>query len=90
MLGCAEQTVVNAGADGAKSVLAKRGVFKFFNAAADAVAAGDVGKDCYILDDQTVAKTNPNSTRAVAGIVQEVDADGVWVDVSLTNSALAA
>ena len=39
----------------------------------------DVGADCYIVDDQTVAKTNGTNTRSVAGKIIAVDADGVWV-----------
>ena len=41
---------------------------------------GDIGSDCYIVDDQTVAKTSGTNTRSVAGKVFDVDADGVWVD----------
>ena len=40
----------------------------------------DIGADCYIVDDQTVAKTSGTNTRSVAGKVFDVDADGVWVD----------
>jgi hypothetical protein len=34
-----------------------------------------------VVDDQTVAKTNGSSTRSVAGIVRQVDSDGVWVEI---------
>ena len=69
----------------------QEGVFLMDNSAGgDALTQADLGKPCYVVDDQTVAKTNPNDTRAAAGVVQEVDADGVWVDISLTNSALIA
>jgi hypothetical protein len=37
-----------------------------------------VGKPCYIADDHTVAKTA--SGKSAAGIVRDVDADGVWVE----------
>lgn len=80
-VGIAQQTVVNSGADGAKKVPIERGVFKFANLATDAVVAGDIGKDCYIVDDQTVAKTSGTNTRSIAGKVIEVDADGVFVRV---------
>ena len=39
-----------------------------------------MGSDCYIVDDQTVAKTNGGATRCVAGKVWDVDAEGVWVE----------
>jgi hypothetical protein len=82
VLGVADQGVNNsAGADGAKKVTTERGTFKFFNLAADAIVAGDVGKDCYLVDDQTVAKTSGANTRSVAGKIINVDSDGVFVRV---------
>ena len=80
-VGVAQQTVVNSGADGAKKVPTERGCFKFANLGADAVTAADIQKDCYIVDDQTVAKTSGTNTRSVAGKVIEVEADGVFVRV---------
>ena len=60
----------------------KRGTFKYGNSSAgDLIAQADVGADCYIVDDQTVAKTNGSSTRSVAGKIIAVDADGVWVKI---------
>lgn len=65
----------------------QQGTFGFVSApGADAVTAAHVGLPCYIVDDQTVGITNPNSIRAYAGVVQAVD-DQVWVDMSLTISA---
>lgn len=62
----------------------KRGTFKFANsAAADLIAQADAGADCYIVDDQTVAKTNGTNTRSRAGKIEAVDADGVWVQIGL-------
>ena len=80
-LGIAQVTIVNSGADGAKKVPVERGTFKFANLGADAVTAADIGKDCYIVDDQTVAKTSATNTRSIAGKVIEVDADGVFVRI---------
>ncbi|MCO5059644.1 MAG: hypothetical protein M9905_17540 [Rhizobiaceae bacterium] len=86
-LGIAEESVANAGANGAKSITIRRGTFKFFNSAdAQEVTAADIGKECFIADDQTVAKTDgaasPDpATRSVAGIVIDVAADGVFVRV---------
>ncbi len=80
-VGVAKETVVNAGADGATKVPTERGTFKFFNLASDPVVAGDIQKDCYIVDDQTVAKTSGTNTRSVAGKIIEVEADGVFVRV---------
>jgi hypothetical protein len=60
------------------------GIFKFANsAAADEITAADSGNVCYIVDDQTVAKTDGTSTRSAAGRIYSVDADGeVWVSVN--------
>lgn len=70
----------SAGLAGAVSATAKRGTFRFANsAAADKIAAAQIGDTCYIVDDQTVAKTDGTGTRSVAGIVADVDSAGVWV-----------
>lgn len=81
-VGVAEQRADNlTGAAGAIRVRCRKGPHLFANsAAADAITLADVGTDCFIVDDQTVAKTNGSNTRSVAGKVFDVDADGVWVD----------
>lgn len=79
--GVATQTVDNsAGANGAATVVVEKGVFRFANSAAgDAITKAEIGDDCYIVDDQTVAKTDGTSTRSVAGKIMDVDNLGVWV-----------
>ncbi len=81
-VGIVQETVDNtAGANGAVSGKVRRGCFKFGNSSAgDLIAVADYGAQCFIVDDQTVAKTNGSSTRSVAGIIRQVDADGVWVE----------
>lgn len=67
---------------GATVVKVERGCFRFRNSTAgDAIVLGDVGAQCFIVDDDQVAKTNGSSTRSVAGIVRAVDPQGVWVDI---------
>lgn len=80
-LGRAEEQVDNTGgANGAKTVLVRRGTaFKFKNSGADAVTQASLGKVCYVVDDETVAATNGGNTRSAAGTVLAVEADGVWV-----------
>lgn len=82
-VGVAQATADNsAGAASAIRVKVRRGCFRFANSAsADAIALADVGADCYIVDDQTVAKTNGSASRSVAGKIRDVDADGVWVEI---------
>lgn len=80
-IGRAEQTVDNTGgADNALKVRVRRGVFAFKNKADDLVVAADVGKDCYIVDDETVAKTSATNTRSIAGKVFQIDGDQVFVE----------
>jgi len=70
----------SAGADGALAVEVENGIFRYANSAdADEIALADVGGIAYIVDDQTVAKTNASGTRSPAGIIDDVDASGVWV-----------
>lgn len=70
----------SAGLAGAKTATAKRGCFRFGNSlAGDAITAAEIGDVCYIVDDQTVAKTSGTATRSVAGIIEDVDSVGVWV-----------
>lgn len=82
--GVAERRADNTGgAAGDMRVRVSRGVHQLGNSAStDAIALTDIGADCYIVDDQTVAKTNGSNTRSVAGKVFDVDADGVWVKFS--------
>ncbi len=68
------------------------GVHRFANSSAgDLIATADIGTVCYIVDDQTVAKTNGTNTRSPAGVVDGVDAQGVWVrfDEALTRAMLS-
>ena len=70
----------SAGSSGDMTVEIRKGVFRFGNSSAgDAITRAEIGTDCYIVDDQTVAKTNGTGTRSVAGKVFDVDTDGVWV-----------
>ena len=78
-LGRAEETVDNTGgADGAKKILVRRGqAFKWKNSAGDAITQAELGKTCYIEDDQTVSHTLTG--KSAAGTVIQLDSDGVWV-----------
>lgn len=74
----------SAGSNGDISVDVRSGVFKFANSAAgDAITIAEIGDTCYIVDDQTVAKTDGTGTRSAAGKIVGVDSDGVWVRMGL-------
>lgn len=81
-VGVPDATIDNsAGVAGAITGEARRGVFRFFNSAAgDQITRADYGASCYVVDNQTVAKTSNSNARPVAGTIRDVDADGVWVE----------
>lgn len=79
---CTKLVDNSAGADDAVDVTIDKGIFLFKNSSAgDLIADADIGNNCFIVDDETVAKTNGTNTRSVAGKVFDVDAEGVWVDL---------
>ena len=66
-------------AESGKMVTVKSGCFRFDNSASTAVIkATEIGKVCYVTDDQTVSKTG-GTNNIVAGLVFDVDKKGVWV-----------
>lgn len=75
----------SAGAAGDVKGETERGVFGPFanSSAGDLIAAADIGSDCYIVDNQTVAKTNGSATRSIAGKVHDVTTEGVWINFTL-------
>ena len=88
-VGVATRSAVSVGA-GDTMVDYEEGPFLMANSAsADEIVAADIGKVCWIVDDNTVAKTNGTNTRSRAGVVVAVDAQGVWVrfDEALTRVA---
>jgi hypothetical protein len=82
-VGRAEHAVDNsAGANGDQTIKVRAGIFRFDNStSSDLIAITEIGTTCYIVDDHTVAKTSNSSARSAAGIVKNVDAQGVWVAV---------
>jgi hypothetical protein len=83
-LGVCEKNTVNSGSNGAKNVRVCRGVFPFKNSASgDLITIADVGNDCYIVDNETVAKTDDTGARSVAGKVEFIRDGLVWVRVGV-------
>lgn len=76
-----KEKVVNGPVAGAKTIEVRtdRIYYAINSAAADACASTDIGADCFIVDDQTVAKTNGTGTRVRAGKIDQVTSDGVGV-----------
>ena len=94
-VGVFTRTTANPGSAGAVSAQVQRGVFRFNNSAGDdEITLAEVGKKAWIVDDQTVAKTDgadsPDpATRSVAGIVDDVDSEGVWVRIDPSYGVIA-
>jgi hypothetical protein len=86
-VGRAEHAVDNsAGNNGDLTIKVRAGIFRFNNSASgDLIDITCIGANCYVVDDNTVAKTSNSSARSVAGIVKNVDAQGVWVAVGPGN-----
>lgn len=84
-LGVAREKVDNTGgASGALPVCVDVGEFEFENSAAgDAIALTEIGSDCYIVDNQTVAKTDGTGTRSRAGKIINVVGGKVVVRVGV-------
>ncbi len=77
-LGRAEESVINAGANAAKSINVRaHQMFYWANSATDAVVQADLGRTCYIEDDQTVCHTATD--KSAIGVVKGLDSGGVWV-----------
>ncbi len=51
----------------------------FNSGGADTITLADVGKDCYVVDGQTVALTSNTGARGRAGRIHDVTELGVWV-----------
>jgi hypothetical protein len=92
-VGRAQEHVDNAaGSDGDLTVPYEPGIYRYDNSAStDEITEADIGKVCFAVDDQTVAKTDGTGTRSPAGVVDHVDELGVWVrfDEALTRAAAA-
>lgn len=75
-------------ADGDATVRVQAGIWNFKNSAgADAVSVADIGRTVFIVDDETVARTSAGGLRAAAGVVADVDDEGVWVEISPLGAA---
>lgn len=63
------------------------GIYRINNSSTSPVSTRMIGKPCYVEDDNTVAATSTNLV--VAGLVHDVDDEGVWVDFRPESMAQA-
>jgi hypothetical protein len=61
----------------AENIRIRSGIHKMNNSSGDPITKTEIGSVCYIEDDQTVCKTATG--KSVAGYVQQLDSEGVWV-----------
>ena len=86
----ADNTIAGHSAGGINCTI-RQGVFKWANDTNYAVAQAHVGTTCYAYDDFTVSSSSGSATRASAGTVVGIDADGgVWVSTHLEANANGA
>jgi hypothetical protein len=85
VIGRATQEIDNA--DDGLTAGVEQGIFRFANSATYPLPRSAIGQPCYVEDDQTVAGFSTN--RVPAGLVYDVDADGVWVDLRPAALAIA-
>jgi hypothetical protein len=75
-IGRCEETVLT-GTSNTRKINVRSGIFKYGNSSAgDLIAATNIGQDCFIVDDQTVALTSNTGARCRAGEIHGVDSDG--------------
>jgi hypothetical protein len=81
IVGRAEYTVDNRTAvySATKKVALRRGVFRFGNYST--ATAASIGSLAYVADDSDVA-TGSMTNSIIAGVIIDVDSQGVWVDLS--------
>lgn len=76
----ADEVDNSAGSAGDLDCDAKRGIFRLVNSSTNALTLAHVGQRCYVEDNQTVASKGA----VTAGIVEDVDDLGVWVNVGVS------
>lgn len=65
VIGRSEEQIDNsAGANGDLGIQLRRGVFLFDNSTTNALDKDDIGKQCFVEDDHTVAETSTNGVKA--------------------------
>lgn len=89
-IGIAEPTdsIDNTGGDdGEIFVEVRSGIWGLQNSSGgDEITVADIGATVYLVDDQTVAKTNGGATRSAAGAVRMVEGSLVYVELGIPGT----
>lgn len=88
VIGRAEEQVDNStGSNGDETIFVREGVFLF---AGSGLTVADIGKPCFVSDDQTVS-VSATTNNICAGIIEQTDsATEPWVRMGLTERTGAA
>jgi hypothetical protein len=79
VIGVVKEDVDNStGVAGDRKVELKRGIFKWAKDGTNPPTPADVGKMVFAVDNQTISRSAATGTPA--GLCEQVDSDGVWVD----------
>ena len=85
------ESITGGSADGDELINIQSGDWLMKNSAGvDAITVADIGKYCFVIDDETVAKTSASGTRPRAGVVKVVDSAGVMIGASPEIAAAAS
>jgi hypothetical protein len=64
----------------------RNGVFGFkVGGGGDALTAADIERDVFVIDGDTVGKTNPNNTRPKAGVLFDIEGNIAFVKVGAAS-----
>jgi hypothetical protein len=76
------------GANNTKTVKFKSGAFYYNNGATfEAIDANDIGKQCFVVDDNTVGISGATGANAKAGRIYDFDEYGVCVNIEWPQGA---
>jgi hypothetical protein len=80
VIGRAQETQDNTGSNysATRTIKVRRGCFRWVNG--DSFTDANIGDLAYVEDNQTVQKAASASQDIIAGVIIDVDSDGVWVD----------
>jgi len=90
VLGRAEEYKSNSGDDysATMTIEVRRGVFRFENG--NSISDADIGDYAFVEDDQTVTTADDATNDIIAGLIVDVDDDGVWIDTRYNGGQGAA
>lgn len=91
VVGVFQASATGGAGNGEVSVDVQDGDWLFKNSAGvDQIVAKHIGHHCFLVDDETVARTSLSGTRPRAGVIVAVDSTGVMVRMSPEIAAAAA